>query len=87
MAKQIPFDEDVLTMIMGVGGPEEPGQHGRTNAPMPTSDAIDLVTSIRDMCDDWLKKVGKDQNDDDSEPSSDAEDVTDGKSDTDKEED
>lgn len=59
MAKKIPFDDDVMTMIMGVGGPEEPGQHGRTNAPMPTNDAIKLVTDIRDMCDDFLSKAGK----------------------------
>ena len=60
MAKEIPFNDDVMTMIMGVGGPDEPGQHGRTHAPMPTSDAIKLVTDIRDMCDDFLKKTGKD---------------------------
>lgn len=60
MAKNIPFDDDVMTMIMGVGGPEEPGQHGRTNAPMPTNDAVKLVTDIRDMCDEFLQKAGKD---------------------------
>lgn len=59
MAKEIPFDDDVMTMIMGVGGPEEPGQHGRTHAPMPTNDAVKLVTDIRDMCDEFLSKAGK----------------------------
>ena len=59
MAKNIPFDDDVMTMIMGIGGPDEPGQHGRTNAPMPTNDAIKLVTDIRDMCDEFLQKAGK----------------------------
>lgn len=61
MAKKIPFDDDVMTMIMGIGGPEEPGQHGRTQAPMPTNDAIKLVTDIRDMCDEFLQKAGKDE--------------------------
>lgn len=75
MAKKIPFDDDVMTMIMGVGGPEEPGQHGRTNAPMPTNDAIKLVTDIRDMCDEFLMKAGKEEESDekDSEEEEDTE--------------
>lgn len=61
MAKNIPFDEDIMTLIMGVGGPEEPGQHGRTNAPMPTQDAIGILTQIRDLCDEFLVKAGKEE--------------------------
>lgn len=60
MAKEIPFDEDVMTLIMGVGGPDEPGQHGRRHMPMPGNDAIDTITQIRDLCEDFLKKCGKD---------------------------
>ena len=59
MADKIPFDEDVLTLVMGLEGPGEPGQHGRKHAPMPEMDAVDLVTSIRDMCEEFLKKAGK----------------------------
>ena len=35
MADKIPFDEDTMTLIMGLGGPEKPGQHGRTMIPAP----------------------------------------------------
>ncbi len=60
---EIPFDEDMMTLIMGVGGPEEPGQHGRTKAPYPTEDAISVLTQIRDLCDDFLMKAGKEGED------------------------
>lgn len=59
MAKDLPFDEDTLMLIQGIGGPEEPGQHGRTNVPMPTEQAIDVITQIRDLCEDFLGKAGK----------------------------
>lgn len=65
--KDIPFNDDVMTMIMGVGGPDEPGQHGRTNAPMPTKDAIDVLTEIRDMCDEFINSVGKEDNEKEDE--------------------
>lgn len=76
MAKKIPFDDDVMTMIMGVGGSEEPGQHGRTHAPMPSKDAIDVLTEIRDMCDEFLNKVDKntEENKEDKENNKDNED-------------
>lgn len=61
--KDLPFDEDMMTLIMGVGGPNEPGQHGRTNAPMPTEDATSLIIQIRDLCDDFLMKSGKEDED------------------------
>ena len=54
MAKELPFDDDVMTLIMGLGGPEEPGQHGRTMIPAPQNSAIDLVTKIKEMCEDFL---------------------------------
>lgn len=58
MSKEMPFDEDIMTLIMGVS-PEEPGQHGRLSKPAPKGDAIELVTQIRDMCEDFLGKCGK----------------------------
>lgn len=61
MAKEIPFDEDMMTLIMGVGGPEEPGQHGRTQKPMPEMSEIDLITQIRDLCEEFLSKVDKEK--------------------------
>lgn len=69
MAKEIPFDDDMMSVIMGIGGPEKPGQHGRTNMPAPSADAVELVTNIRDMCDDWLEKAGKESEKKDSKPS------------------
>lgn len=51
--------EDFMTIILGLGDPEEPGMHGPLKEPCPTSDAVTLVTKIRDMCDDWLRSAGK----------------------------
>lgn len=62
MSKEIPFDEDVMTLIMGLEGPEEPGQHGRKTIPAPQMDAIDLATQIRDLCEDFLQSAGKSDN-------------------------
>ena len=62
--KDLPFDDDVMTLIMGLGGPEEPGQHGRRSEPMPDKDTVELITNIRDMCDDFLKKLGKSPDED-----------------------
>ena len=59
MAKNIPFDEDTMTLIMGLGGPEKPGQHGRTMIPAPEQQAIDLITEIRDMCEEYLRSAEK----------------------------
>jgi hypothetical protein len=59
MAEKIPFDEDTMTLIMGLGGPEEPGQHGRKMIPAPENDAIDVITQIRDLCEDFLKTTDK----------------------------
>ena len=59
MADKIPFDEDAMTLIMGLGGPSEPGQHGRTEVPMPEQDAIGLVTQIKDLCEEFLLQVDK----------------------------
>ena len=54
MADKIPFDEDTMTLIMGLGGPDKPGQHGRT---------------IRDLCADYLQSAGKEDEDEEKEPS------------------
>lgn len=63
MAKDMPFDDDIMTMIMGVE-PSEPGQHGRTTAPKPDKDAVGLVTQIRDLCEEFLQRAGKTENKD-----------------------
>ena len=55
----MPFDESAMTIILGLGDPMEPGMHGPMQSPMPDKSAIDLITSIRDMCDEWLCKCGK----------------------------
>ena len=54
-----PFSEDVMTIILGLGDPEEPGMHGPLKEPCPTDDAVGLVTKIRDMCEEWLRSAGK----------------------------
>lgn len=56
---ELPFDDDVMTLIMGLGGPEEPGQHGRKMIPAPEQNAIDFATQIRDLCEQFLMSVGK----------------------------
>lgn len=61
MAKEMPFDEDAMTLIMGLEGPREPGQHGPTRAPAPSSDAVGLISQIRDMCEEWLDRAGKEE--------------------------
>lgn len=69
MADKIPFDEDTMTLIMGLGGPDKPGQHGRTMVPAPEQTAIDLITQIRDLCVDYLQSAGKEDEDEEKEPS------------------
>lgn len=59
MAEKLPFDEDVMTLIMGLGGPEESGQHGRTQTQMPEQTTVDFITQIRDLCDEFLTKIDK----------------------------
>lgn len=59
MAKDMPFDEDIMTLIMGVE-PSEPGQHGRTKAPKPDKDAVGVIMEIRDLCEEFLSRAGKD---------------------------
>lgn len=61
MADKIPFDEDAMTLIMGLGGPDKPGQHGRTMVPAPDQKAIDVITQIRDLCEDFLKTADKEE--------------------------
>lgn len=55
----MPFSDDVITLIMGLGDPCEPGMHGPMKEPCPSDDAVGLVTKIRDMCDEWLRSSGK----------------------------
>lgn len=69
MAKELPFDEDTMTLIMGLGEPDKPGQHGRKTIPAPEQDAIDLVMNIRDMCEDFLKSAGKEDKEEKREDS------------------
>lgn len=57
--KKIPFDEDVMTIILGLGDPMKPGMHGPRTEPMPDPDIISGITQIRDLCDDLLEKIGK----------------------------
>ena len=59
MADKMPFDEDTMTMILGLGGPEEPGQHGLTEMAMPEQSAVDLIIQIKDLCLEFLEASGK----------------------------
>jgi hypothetical protein len=58
MGMGMPFGDEVMTIIMGID-PSDPGMHGRCEEPCPTDDAVGLVTKIRDMCDEWLRSCGK----------------------------
>lgn len=59
MADKIPFDEDTMTLIMGLGDPGKPGQHGRSMVPAPENKAVDVITQIRDLCEDFLRSADK----------------------------
>lgn len=65
MADRMPYDEDMMTLIMGVS-PEKPGQHGRVQVPDPGEDAIGVVTQIRDLCEDFLRRAGKEDGEDET---------------------
>lgn len=69
MADKIPFDEDTMTLIMGLGGPDEPGQHGRTMIPAPEEKAIDVITQIRDLCEEFLQTADKEEKPEEKEDS------------------
>lgn len=64
----MPFSDDVITLIMGLGDPCEPGMHGPMKEPCPTDDAVSLVCKIRDMCDEWLRSAGKGDDKPEEEP-------------------
>lgn len=61
MAERIPFDEDTMTLIMGLGDANKPGQHGRSTIPAPENKAIDVITQIRDLCEDFLRSADKEE--------------------------
>lgn len=58
MGMGMPFSDDIITIMMGID-PSDPGMHGPLEEPCPSSDAVGLVTKIRDMCDEWLCSAGK----------------------------
>ena len=58
MTSEMPFSEDMMTIIMGIQ-PDAPGQHGRVSMPMPTQDAISTITKIKDLCEEFLMSCGK----------------------------
>lgn len=69
MADKLPFDDDTMTLIMGLGDPEKPGQHGRRTIPAPENSAIDVITQIRDLCEDFLQTAGKEDKEEKREDS------------------
>lgn len=77
MSKEIPFDEDTMTLIMGLGGPQEPGQHGRREVPAPEKDTVDLITQIRDLCEEFLAKLDKGGDKPSAKPETGEDDTTD----------
>lgn len=66
MANKQPFDDDMMTLIMGIE-PDEPGQHGRTKVPSPDKDAIGIITQIKDLCEDFLMRAGKESDGEEEE--------------------
>lgn len=69
MGMDMPFGDEVMTIIMGID-PSEPGMHGPMKEPCPSDDAVGLVCKIRDMCDEWLRSAGK-GDDSDTKPQTD----------------
>lgn len=61
MAKSdMPFDEDIMTLFMGIDDPNKPGQHGRTDMPRkPESTAFEFITQLRDMCEEFIQGYDK----------------------------
>lgn len=61
--KEIIPGEDFMTIIMGLGGPDEPGHHGREKLMgMPHESCCEFIAKIRDMCDEFLmNNAGKDE--------------------------
>lgn len=60
-----PFDEDIMTIFMGMDDPMKPGQHGKTDMPRkPESTAFEFITQLRDMCDEFIQGYDKE----DTEP-------------------
>lgn len=56
----MPFDDETMTLIMGLGDPGKPGQHGKTDMPAGTDrSAFEFVTNIRDMCEEFIKNYDK----------------------------
>lgn len=56
--------EDFMTLIMGLGDPEEPGPHGREKVMgMPHETCCEFIATIRDMCEEFLRNAGKDSED------------------------
>lgn len=58
MDKKTPFNDDIMTLIMGIE-PDAPGQHGPKNVPAPDKDAVEVITQIRDLCEDFLMNADK----------------------------
>lgn len=56
---ELPFNEGILELFKGVGGPMTPGIHGLVCMPNPGNDVVDTITKIRDMCDDLLSRIDK----------------------------
>lgn len=58
----MPFDEDIMTVFMGLDDPGKPGQHGKTDMPRkPESTAFEFITQIRDMCEEFIQGYDKEE--------------------------
>lgn len=77
MAKESPFDEDVMTLIMGLGGPEEPGQHGPTKVKGAAQEntAFEFIMQLRDMCEEFIQGYDKEETKDVAEEDMEEEDT------------
>ena len=60
MKSEMPFNKDIMTLFMGLK-PDEPGQHGPLEVPVPTEQAIDTITKIRDLCEQFLQCCTKEE--------------------------
>lgn len=50
-----PFDDQAITIIMGLDDPMKPGMHGPMKAPAPSDDAVQTIMKIKELCCKFLE--------------------------------
>lgn len=67
--------DDFMEIIMGLGGPTEPGHHGKDKLKgMSHESCCEFIAKVRDLCDEFLMQAGKDDEKPEKEDEEDTED-------------